>query len=164
MASSLKITANQANAQRSTGPRSAAGKRQSRLNAIKHGLAMSVPAVPELSQEVISLTQAIAGEDQGNVRFFQAATLVAEAAIDLLRVRRVKTELYNGLSSNRGSLTPLQAEAAIHASRQSGASEVSIWEQLERLERYERRALSRRNSAIRAFNAARAAAQKDPPG
>ena len=38
MATPAQITANRANAQRSTGPRSAEGKSVSRFNALKHGV------------------------------------------------------------------------------------------------------------------------------
>lgn len=38
MASKKQISANRANAKRSTGPKTAAGKRGARLNALKHGL------------------------------------------------------------------------------------------------------------------------------
>ena len=38
MSSVKQVTANRANAQLSTGPKTAAGKRKSRMNAVKHGL------------------------------------------------------------------------------------------------------------------------------
>jgi hypothetical protein len=38
MATPAQIAANRANAQKSTGPRTAEGKAASRLNALKHGL------------------------------------------------------------------------------------------------------------------------------
>ena len=39
MASEAQIRANRENAQRSTGPRTEAGRQSSRLNSLKHGLA-----------------------------------------------------------------------------------------------------------------------------
>ncbi len=46
MATPAQITANRANAQKSTGPRSAEGKSASRFNALKHGIDASSPVIP----------------------------------------------------------------------------------------------------------------------
>jgi len=47
MASEKQLAANRANAQKSTGPRSEAGKRRSSLNAVRHGLSGQVVVLPE---------------------------------------------------------------------------------------------------------------------
>jgi hypothetical protein len=44
--SSRRVEANRRNSQKSTGPRTPAGKRRSRLNAIKHGLCARIPVLP----------------------------------------------------------------------------------------------------------------------
>jgi hypothetical protein len=44
-----KDDANRANARRSTGPRTAAGKARASRNAVRHGLSVSVLADPALS-------------------------------------------------------------------------------------------------------------------
>src|SRR5947209_11220121 len=41
-----KVAANQANARRSTGPKSARGKSIARLNGLKHGLRAELPVLP----------------------------------------------------------------------------------------------------------------------
>jgi len=41
-----KIAANRSNAQKSTGPRTAAGKSRARLNALKHGVTAQIPVLP----------------------------------------------------------------------------------------------------------------------
>jgi len=41
-----KLAANRRNAQKSTGPRSAAGKSRARLNALKHGVTAQIPVLP----------------------------------------------------------------------------------------------------------------------
>src|SRR4051794_39547450 len=46
MASPAKITANRANAQKSTGPRSVEGKSASRFNALKHGIDAASIVIP----------------------------------------------------------------------------------------------------------------------
>jgi hypothetical protein len=61
MVSSKQAAANTANARRSTGPRSIAGKARSRVNAFKHGLAVPVSALPELAPEILHLARTLAG-------------------------------------------------------------------------------------------------------
>lgn len=161
MSSPRQITANRANAQHSTGPRSTAGKRQSARNARKHGLAVAVSAIPELSQEVADLARAIAGEDHGNSLVLQAAVHVAEAAIDVLRVRHAKTDLLIRLSLAPDHPTRSPLEAATSVGPQEATLEIFGGTRLEQLDRYERRALSRRSAAIKAFDALRAAAQAE---
>ena len=46
MASPAQIAANRANAQKSTGPRSAEGKSASRFNALKHGIDAASVIIP----------------------------------------------------------------------------------------------------------------------
>ncbi len=46
MATPAQINANRANAQKSTGPRSAEGKSASRFNALKHGIDAASPVIP----------------------------------------------------------------------------------------------------------------------
>jgi hypothetical protein len=96
MTSPRKIAANRANAQRSTGPRSAAGKASSRRNGAKHGLAVPVSALPDLRQEVARLAQQIAACGE-SLLLQEAATHVAEAAIDVLRVRKARTHVLEEL-------------------------------------------------------------------
>ncbi|QEH38486.1 hypothetical protein OJF2_70890 [Aquisphaera giovannonii] len=46
MATAAQIAANRRNAQKSTGPRTKAGKARSRLNGLKHGLCVRHPVMP----------------------------------------------------------------------------------------------------------------------
>ena len=46
MASPAQMAANRANAQKSTGPRSAEGKSASRFNALQHGVDAASPVIP----------------------------------------------------------------------------------------------------------------------
>ena len=101
MISALKLRANRNNARASTGPRTAAGKARAKRNAQKHGLSVPIMADPSLAAEVKILAQEIAGEGAKNE--LQIAVRIAEAQIDLLRVRRARHELFS-----RARLAPCQ--------------------------------------------------------
>lgn len=208
MTLSKRQIANRTNAQRSTGPRSASGKASSRLNATKHGLAVPASALPDLAQEVAQLAQQIAGQGDENPAVREAATRVAEAAIDVLRVRQARTHVLGELMGTldlpppppvEKRLPPLpslprqptkgamsraydeggdammalwdaffreryQLEAEVrHIKREHRMAQERVkqhsqqlrlnWSRLEKLERYERRAMSRRQTAIKALTA-----------
>ena len=196
MPSSKKHAANQRNAQRSTGPRTSAGKSRSRLNALKHGLALPAAAHPELASEVARVADAIAKDVADNPILRQAAARVAETSIDVLRARHAKTALLERLMRDPAfqqapTAEPVSAGPALlkhsraaHArailagteeqylsayfAAKAARVEQSRQErqhafdcgQLDKLDRYERRALSRRNKAIKAFDEARTTADR----
>ena len=89
MTRSARDKANRQNARRSTGPRSTAGKAIVARNAFRHGLAIPVELDPALSQEVERLAIEIAGA-QADVTRLQGARRIAEAQVDLARIRRIK--------------------------------------------------------------------------
>jgi hypothetical protein len=89
MATERQIAANRANAMKSTGPRTAAGRRKSSRNAFRHGLSLPISADPETRDKIAVLTEAIAGE-HANEDQLQAARVIAEALIDLKRIRETK--------------------------------------------------------------------------
>src|SRR5215203_4477803 len=90
MTSGRKRAANRANARHSTGPRSAAGKSRARDNALRHGLAVPISQDLDLNAQASRLAARIAG---GNKELLDYATSIAEAQLDLQRVRQFRSEL-----------------------------------------------------------------------
>ena len=133
MVSDKRITANRKNAKASTGPKTAAGKRRSRINALNHGLAIAAGSDPSLQDDINALAKVVAAS-HGEQDTTELARRIAEAEIDLLRIRKVRSAVLNLRHRN----VPAR-----------GLSDVELNQRLERLERYERRAFSRRKRALR---------------
>jgi hypothetical protein len=90
-----KINANRANARASTGPRTAQGRAHSARNARRHGLSLPILADSGLSEEVEALACEIAGAS-ATPEMHELARRIAEAQIDLRRVRSARHDLLSG--------------------------------------------------------------------
>jgi len=130
MPSDRKIAANRQNSQRSTGPRTALAKKRIRRNALRHGLAAAIVNAPAIPADTNRLAQAICGSHTGAAQREQAQ-IIAECELLLLRVRAARVRICEDISLK--------------------GPDTSCLERLMKLERYERRLLSRRQYAIRAF-------------
>jgi hypothetical protein len=141
--------------QERSGPRTAGGKARVAQNAIRHGLSLPVLADPATAAAVEALTRQMSeGADPETVELAQA---VAHAQVDLSRVRRARHDL---LAAALAHLTGGAEEAAANGPPPDASRLVSqLAEQLLALDRYERRALSRRKFAIRSFDEAVAMAK-----
>ena len=91
MISARKLKANRSNARASTGPRTLTGKACAARNARKHGLSIPIRADPSFAVEVNILAQQIAGKG-ANDELQQLAARIAEAQVDLVRIRRARRE------------------------------------------------------------------------
>jgi hypothetical protein len=118
--SQAKFEANRRNANLSTGPRTVSGKARSCLNSLRHGLA-AIPS--ENSSEIELLSKAISGDD-ASPACQDHATIIAECTLMLRRVREIR-------------LAIIEMRGVVHS-----------MPELKRLDRYERRALSRRKRAL----------------
>jgi hypothetical protein len=151
MASPRRTHANGANARRSTGPRTAAGKERSSRNALRHGL--SAGEGRPSSAEVLALAARITPADRPELAGL--ARQLAEAELDLRRVRSARLALIRAALAEgerepgASAATPGGAPISISAEEHVAGAFARLGPSLQRLERYEDHARSRRKAAIR---------------
>jgi len=137
MATDRQIAANRRNGSLGRGPKTSAGKARSSRNALKYGLSIPIKRDKTQRRQIELLARILAQSEAGNV--FGQARAAAEAELELVRARAVMEAVLaragNTAEWNGG---PEQGTALIH-----------VLPKLQRLERYERRAFSKRRRALR---------------
>ena len=105
MASDRQRAANQRNAQRSTGPRSAAGKRKSRQNALRHGLSARLGGDPAHDRRVEALAEILAGPEAspGELNY---ARVAADATLQITRIRALRATMMDPAARAREVFSP----------------------------------------------------------
>ena len=132
MTSLRKIYSNRRNAKRSTGPKTAAGKARSARNGRRHGLSRPTWIDLAAMRRIEAHTRVILGErTDAEHRIY--ATRAALAQVEIERARQAKVEVLGQTFTAPDPAGPIRRAAS--------------------LDRYERRARSRRKFAIRAFEA-----------
>jgi hypothetical protein len=90
MATDKQIAANQANALRSTGPKTTAGKLKSSRNAYRHGLSGEMPLDPAVVK-IASIVHELVGEKASEDRLTSAIDF-SHAQARLLQIRSIRAE------------------------------------------------------------------------
>jgi hypothetical protein len=173
MASERQIAANRRNARKSTGPRSVAGKRRASRNAYRHGLTLNITSTAAFAKQLDKLVRKIAGNTE-NAIVLERARAIAQAELDLARVRRAKVALierasaFGELDPPRLTVTqmirllnafdrsrlivpkPIDASATMPSQEADRSAEAvrRVLPELRKLDRYDRRAAARRDRAI----------------
>jgi len=182
--SQRKREANHINSQSSTGPKTREGKARSAQNARSHGLSTSVLIDPLLSATAEELAREIAGPRLSD-EILELARRVAEAQVDLARVRQARHEIlvsrlndpdYSPRKTSFSdddkadlldridrlpkspSLELLRAhiENKPKCAKKLASVLFELSTEYSVIDRYERRAISRRKFAVRALDEARA--------
>src|ERR1017187_9345703 len=99
MATPAQIAANQANAQKSTGPRSVEGKSVSRFNALKHGIDAASSVIPgedPAEFDALSADYCTEFRPQTPSEFFHLETML-RADWQKNRLQRVEADLFRTL-------------------------------------------------------------------
>jgi len=166
------------NAKKSTGPRTLAGKRRISQNARRHGLSVPLHLDPTSQPRIHALAQLMSREGESKERQ-NLALEIAEVQLHLQRIRnlrvklldapvivtrRLTKKLFNEMT--RAAKTEEEIDATAHqliSYADNGISETldlslpeklsRLADELWRLDRYERRALSRRKNLIREYDA-----------
>ena len=179
MASERQIAANRRNARKSTGPHSGAGKKRASRNAYRHGLRSSITSTAAYAKQLDRLVREIAGNTEDAI-LLERARAIAQAELELARVRRVKVALIERASAfgeldppqafssvtqiirllnaiDRGRVPsfpePVDSSATMPSQEPDRSAEAirRVLPELRKLDRYELRAAARRDRAVSIF-------------
>jgi hypothetical protein len=111
MATAKQIAANRRNAQRSTGPRTAVGKKLSSRNALRHGLSLPLEIDAVVEAQIGELAREIAGSSTNTRQ--PATTKAAAAVLEMTRVQQVRTAMLKNIDLTKASPDELQRLIAL---------------------------------------------------
>jgi hypothetical protein len=160
MSSAKQIEANRKNAQKSKGPRTAEGKGRASRNSRKHALNTISHNNPLFAQRIEAIAREICPE-RANSALWEQALIIGECTTVLVCVQATRIAL---IEQSLGSASAHKADADGAGRAELGRPQCEpaaprdeleamglAARELDRLQRYERRALSRRKQAIETF-------------
>ena len=177
MSSAKQIAANRKNAQKSKGPRTAAGKARASCNSRKHTLTTISRNHPLYAPRIEAIARAICPEAT-NAGLWEQALIIGEcttvlACVQAERIASMDQAFWqnepkipqSGIRWANAAAAERKAELGaaefVSARDELGATDLAARD-LDRLERYQRRALSRRKRAIETFMAISNTLQSPP--
>ena len=173
MSSAKQIEANRRNAQNSKGPRTTAGKARASRNSRKHALSTISHNNSLFAARIEAIARAVCPETT-NSALWEQALIIGECTTVLVCVQATRIALIEqqSLGSTSAHMTDVDAAGTKLERSQSEpapprdefAAMGLAARDLDRLERYERRALSRRKRAIEMYMAISNTPQSPAPG
>ena len=173
MSSAKQIEANRRNAQNSKGPRTMAGKARASRNSRKHALSTIGHHNSLFAPRIEAIARAVC-PDTTNSALWEQALIIGECTTVLVCVQATRIAL---IEQSLGSTSAPTTDADAAGRRESERSQSEpdprrdefeamrlAARDLDRLERYERRALSRRKRAIEMYMAIGNTPQSPAPG
>src|SRR6266487_6319962 len=146
MATDRQIAANRRNGALSRGPKTAAGKARSSRNALKHGLAIPIRRDRATARKIRRAARQMAPAAVGDS--IRNAQIAAEANFELARVRAAFEAVVARMSISSHTSNAGPWDTCSTGSGKSAAP-IRTLAELDKLDRYERRAFSRRRRALR---------------
>ncbi len=155
MASERQLRANRLNAKKSTGPKSRAGKKRASQNAYLHGLRATIPPDSDWLIRLEALAREIVDSTSGQINIEQARA-IAHAELEVYRVRSISTAVvtqifasdepsHRSTAADRGGQRPLP-RSELERRADAAGQKFSV---LKVLERYQSRAVARRDGLVR---------------
>jgi hypothetical protein len=152
LTSERKRSANRTNCRASTGPKSVHGRANSARNALRHGLSAPRKFDAAALEDIEALTREFS-KATSNTEIDDLARRVAEAQIDLARVRRARHQFlsrrFDDLPGPDTWIITLKKKKFVPQTLTSFLSD--LIKELLAIDRYERRALWHRKHVLRAF-------------
>jgi hypothetical protein len=152
--------------------RADAGRKRASRNAYRHGLTLSINSTAAYAKQLDKLVREIAGESEDAI-VLERARAIAQAELDLARVRRAKValierasafgeldpprltvtqtiQLLNAFERGRPMPKPIDASTTMPSQEPERLAEAvrRVLPQLRKLDKYERRAAAQRERAV----------------